>query len=267
MDRLRRLGVVFLKSLCVLFLVLGLTSQAFAQTSQICTLQGSVIDESTGLPIPIAFITASGSSTTTVTTTTLIETTATITTTITITGTTTTDINGNYCLGDLPEGIYDVTANATGYVPQTASDIVIVSGVTTVQDFSLTLAPAVKEVDVDFEPETLNTNNKSSDAVVTVKVHPPNGYTVDQIIPESVIIAEIGGYTTNIKPIKWNLKKDDGDDENDNSKLVLKYNRKEVLDVIRLYQLTGSVEITVTGRLSDDTPIIGSDDVKVKTKK
>jgi hypothetical protein len=167
----------------------------------------------------------------------------------------------------LPEGTYDVTADATGYVPQTASDIVIVSGVTTVLDFSLTPGPPAQEAGVDFEPETLNTNNKSKDAVVTIKMHPPEGHTAGQIIPESVIIADIGGNTTNISPIRWNLKNDDGDGENDNSALVLKYNRKEVLDVIRLYQLTGSVEITVTGLLTDDTPIIGSDMVKVKTKK
>jgi hypothetical protein len=48
---------------------------------------------------------------------------------------------------------------------------------------------------------------------------------------------------------------------------MLKYNRQDVLDVLRLYNLTGSVEITVTGSLSDNTPIIGSDDVTVKGKK
>jgi len=279
-----RLGAVFLKSLCVLFLVFGLTSQAFAQTSA-CSLQGTATDESTGLPITGALITSLGSSTITETTTSPIGTTATITTTAIITGTTITDVNGEYCFGDMPGGTYNVTATATGYEPQTADDVVIVPGVTTTQNFSLTPESAIKEVDIDFEPETLNTNNTGQDAKVTVKVHPPDGYIAEDFIPESVIIADIGGNTTNIKPIKWDMENDDdddndshdmyksggddddNDDDNDNSKLVLKYNRQEVLDVIRLYRLTGTVEITVTGRLTDNTPIIGSDDVTVKTKK
>ncbi|MCX5886043.1 MAG: carboxypeptidase-like regulatory domain-containing protein [Proteobacteria bacterium] len=269
-----RLGTVFLKSLGVLLLVLGLTSQAFAQ---VCSLQGTVTDASNGLPIAGALITSVGSSTITETTTTPLGTTATITTETTITGTTLTDVNGAYCFGDMPGGTYKVTATATGYVPQTADDVVIVSGMTTVQDFSLVPGSTIKEVDIKFEPETLNTNNTGHDAKVTVKVQPPNGYTADQIIPESVIISGIGGNATNIEPIKWNIENDNEDDndshhiskndDNDNSKLELKYNRQEVLDVIRLNQLTGSVEITVTGSLTDGSSIIGSDDVTVKTKK
>ena len=287
MCMVHRSGAVFLKSWCVLFLVLGLTSQAFAQTSA-CSLQGTVTDESTSFAIPGAHITAQGISTITETATTSLGTTATITTTITITAMTITDSNGDYCFGDLSTGTYEVAASADGYIMQTVPDVVIGEGTTTTQDFTLTPTtkpPTIKEVDIDFEPETLNTNNTSKDAVVTVKVHPPDGYIAEDFIPESVIIADIGGNTTNIKPIKWDMENDDdddndshdmyksggddddNDDDNDNSKLVLKYNRQEVLDVIRLYQLTGTVEITVTGRLTDNTPIIGSDDVTVKTKK
>lgn len=245
---------MLLKSFCVLILALSLASQVSAQTPPVCSLQGSVVDQSTGSPIPGASLTAISSSTITVTTTT-----ATITTTTTTTGTTTADVNGDYCFEGLPEGSYDVTADATGYLPQTVTDVVIVPGVTTVQDFSLTPGSAIKEVDVVFKPETLNTNNKG-EGVVTIKVHPPDGYTAMEIVPESVIIADIGGNMTNIDPIRWNM-------EDGKSVLMLKYNRQDVLDVLRLYLLTGSVEITVTGRLTDNTPIIGSDDVKVKNKK
>jgi hypothetical protein len=159
----------------------------------------------------------------------------------------------------LPGGTYNVTANATGYVPETAADVVIVPGGTTTQDFNLTPEQAIKEVDIKFEPETLNTNNKGSDSVVTVKVYPLDGYLADDIIPESVIIADIGGNMTNIEPIKWTT-------EDGHSVFKVKYNRQEILDVIRASQLTGDVAITITGLFNDDTGFIGSDSVTVKEK-
>jgi hypothetical protein len=73
------------------------------------------------------------------------------------------------------------------------------------------------------------------------------------------MIADIGGNTTNIAPLKWKI-------ENGKS-LQLKYNRSEILNVLRSYQLTGSVEMTITGRLTDNKLFIGSDRVTVKTKK
>jgi len=244
------------KSVYFLILALGLASQVFAQIPAICSLQGSVVNESNGLPIPIALITAQGISMITATTSTPLGTMETITTVTTITGTTTTDINGDYCFGNLPGGTYNVTANATGYIPETAADVVIVPGGTTTQDFSL--SPA-EEVTVKFEPETLNTNNKGSDSVVTVKVYPPDGYSADDIVPESVIIADIGGNMTNIEPIKWTI-------EDGHSVFKVKYNRQEILDVIRASQLTGDVAITITGLFNDDTGFIGSDSVTVKNK-
>jgi len=111
---------------------------------------------------------------------------------------------------------------------------------------------------IDIQPSTLNTDSKDQDAVVTIKVSPPAGYTADAIIPESVMIADIGGNTTNIAPLKWKI-------ENGKS-LQLKYNRSEILNVLRSYQLTGSVEMTITGRLTDNKLFIGSDRVTVKGK-
>ena len=111
---------------------------------------------------------------------------------------------------------------------------------------------------IDIQPETLNTESKDQDEFVTIKVFPPAGYTAEAIIPESVMIADIGGNTTNIAPLKWKIE---------NGKfLQLKYNRSEILNVLRSYQLTGSVEITVAGRLTDNKPFIGSDRVTVKGK-
>lgn len=54
---------------------------------------------------------------------------------------TTTDAAGQYSLR-LPVGTYDATASAFGFLPETATGLVISDGVTTTQDFALTLAPS-----------------------------------------------------------------------------------------------------------------------------
>jgi subtilisin family serine protease len=79
------------------------------------TLQGTVTDSATGLPIAGAAISAVG------------------------TGGTynaTTDANGFYQI-TLPAGSYDVSATKTGYTSQTATGVAVTAGATTVQDFAL----------------------------------------------------------------------------------------------------------------------------------
>jgi hypothetical protein len=79
------------------------------------TLQGTVTDSATGLPIAGAAVSAVG------------------------TGGTyndTTDAGGFYQL-TLPAGSYDVSAAKTGYTSQTAAGVVVTAGATTVQDFAL----------------------------------------------------------------------------------------------------------------------------------
>jgi len=79
------------------------------------TLQGTVTDSTTGLPIAGAAISAVG------------------------TGGTyndTTDASGFYQIS-LPAGTYEVTAAASGYTSQTVSGVVVSEGATTVQDFAL----------------------------------------------------------------------------------------------------------------------------------
>jgi PKD repeat protein len=49
---------------------------------------------------------------------------------------TTTDPGGYYTL-TLPTGTYSVTADAIGYLPQTITNVVVISGETTIQDFAL----------------------------------------------------------------------------------------------------------------------------------
>src|SRR5438270_13179092 len=56
--------------------------------------------------------------------------------------TTTTDVNGNYSFTGLPSGTYpSVTASFPGYNSITVANVVINDGLTTTQDFALTLAP------------------------------------------------------------------------------------------------------------------------------
>jgi len=55
---------------------------------------------------------------------------------------TTTDISGNYSFLDIPAGTYpSISASFPGYVTATASDIIVIDGGTTDQDFSLDTAP------------------------------------------------------------------------------------------------------------------------------
>jgi hypothetical protein len=78
------------------------------------TLQGTVTDASTGLPIAGATVTANPTGTTA-----------------------TTGPDGIYSMS-LPVGTYDVTASAYGYGAATATGVVITDGGTTTQDFALT---------------------------------------------------------------------------------------------------------------------------------
>jgi hypothetical protein len=55
----------------------------------------------------------------------------------------TTDALGQYSMTGLAAGDYDVTAEAAGYYDQTVEDVVVTAGMTTVQDFSLTVDTAL----------------------------------------------------------------------------------------------------------------------------
>jgi hypothetical protein len=76
-----------------------------------------------------------------------------------------------------------------------------------------------------------------------------------------VIIRDVEGNTVNITPVRWNTSEDE------ESELMLKYSRAELQNEIITYNLTGEVEVTVTGTLLDVTSFIGSDTIKVKSPK
>jgi len=100
---------------------LAAVQQAIAQCVGVGTLQGTVTDSSTGLPIEGAAIEAvwSGGGT----------------------WNDTTDAAGLYQL-TVPIGLYDVTAAKFAYLTETASGVEVFEDTTTVQDFALDPAPA-----------------------------------------------------------------------------------------------------------------------------
>ena len=119
--------------------------------------------------------------------------------------------------------------------------------------------------DVDIKPETLNLKSKGN--WITVFVEPPAGYEAEAIIADSVIISEVRGVTTvgtTIEPVRSNIKDDDEDGVNE---LMLKYSRSELQEVLKSNNLTGQVEITVTGSLTDAETFAGSDTVRVRGPK
>ena len=54
----------------------------------------------------------------------------------------TTDANGDYSIGNVPEGTYDVTASAGGFVNETKTGISVTADTTTPVNFALAAAPA-----------------------------------------------------------------------------------------------------------------------------
>lgn len=96
-------------------------------------LEGAVTDSEGGLPIPGAQITAQPGD---------------------IAGTT--GVDGTYLLS-LPQGIYDVTAGAACYLPQTTSSVEITAGLTTTQDFALIPVGPPAGLGVTWSPELPST--------------------------------------------------------------------------------------------------------------
>ena len=118
--------------------------------------------------------------------------------------------------------------------------------------------------EVDIKPETLNLKISHGKSVITCFVEAPEGYEAEEIIADSVIISEVRGVMTvgtTIEPVRSNIKDDDEDGVNE---LMLKYSRSELQEVLKSNNLTGQVEITVTGSLTDTETFTGSDTVRVR---
>ena len=61
---------------------------------------------------------------------------------VTTTRTATTNAAGVYEILMAPEGTYEMTASRFGYLPETVTDVAVISGTVTIQDFVLTQAPS-----------------------------------------------------------------------------------------------------------------------------
>jgi hypothetical protein len=126
------------------------------------TLQGTVTDSATGLPISGATVSAVGAGS----------------------YNTTTDASGFYQLTVL-EGNYSVTASKTGYTSQTASGVVVLVGATTVQDFAL---DPVAQSSVHVNAITLSYTIKGKRITVqaTVNIRDQG----NQLVPSATVSSE-----------------------------------------------------------------------------
>lgn len=120
--------------------------------------------------------------------------------------------------------------------------------------------PIVTEIDI--HPESLNPKSKGK--WITCIVEAPEGYTAVDIVPESILITEIGGVDTEIAASRSQITDDDEDGEDE---LMLKYPRTEINAVITENSLKGEVEIWIDGALDDEALFTGSDTVRVKGSK
>jgi hypothetical protein len=141
-----------------------------------------------------------------------------------------------------------ILAVATGFV------ILVVTGLV-----SPCLAHMVGD-DIDIKPKTLGSVCKRESITVTWDM--PDGCVPEDIVPETVIISNIGGDPVSLGPASHRFKRH-GDDWH----LLLKYDCSEVLDVIITNDLRGEVVIEISGTLSDGTSFIGWDDIHVKRKR
>jgi thermitase len=108
----------------------------------------------------------------------------------------TTDASGDYCITDVPEGSYTVSASADGYEASSQGNVVVNAGNTAAVDFSLTAeSPAVNTMWV--ESITFTPNGKH--LTITVKVVNPEPVRKARVMLEltkdGTLVAEFSGLT------------------------------------------------------------------------
>ena len=114
------------------------------------------------------------------------------------------------------------------------------------------------EADIDIKPHVISTECTSE--LITIVVEPPDDYTTADIIPESVIISNIGGNQVNVIPLSYEII----GNTNDDTYLMLTYNCSDILGGITKYNRKRGVKITVSGTLSDGEAFTGLEEIKVK---
>ena len=125
-------------------------------------------------------------------------------------------------------------------------------------------ADTAVEADIDIKPQKLNPQSKGR--WINCFITPPDGYLAEDIDPEGLIISEIGEVILNpgLEGIWWEIIYDD----NEEPKLLVKFLRQEVNEVIIDNDLEGEVEILVEGTLSQGAAgFFGTDTIKIKKSK
>ena len=152
--------------------------------------------------------------------------------------------------------------NATGLSPNTNNTIstrtVDTSGdvnQTWVNHSAWTQAgPDTTPATVDFDPDTLN--KKSKGKWVTVYTELPAGYNVTDINVSTMMLNET--VPAELQPTEIGDYDSDGIPD-----LMVKFDRQAVIDIL---SIGDAVDITVTGKLYDETPFEGSDVIRVIDK-
>ena len=115
--------------------------------------------------------------------------------------------------------------------------------------FEITSHTTEIEASVNIDPDTLNL--KSHGKWITCYVTLPEGYNVDEVIPQSLLLEE------QIAPT-WSYV----DDE---QVLKIKFNRSDVLDLLQSDGLNGAaeVELLIGGEMTDGTLFAGTDMIRI----
>jgi len=173
-----------------------------------------------------------------------------------------TDASGFYSV-EVSPGIYDVTAEMTGYEPQTVMDVSVAADATVVQDFALAPeAVGVLSVMLDLNPNTLNL--KSRGMWVTCYIEPPEGYSAEDIDFSTIMLGNVPVESR----LKYGFVKNPVIEDRDGNgipELMVKFGKQALLEYVRdvLGITWGDVALEVTGELTDGTQFKGSDTIKV----
>jgi hypothetical protein len=167
----------FRQSFASLFFVIGCCGMAWSQAS-FTSLRGTITDPS-GALVPGAAVTIENKSTS-------------------LKSSQTANGSGEYQFQQIPPGTYLVTANGSGFSPQSKQADLLVNQPATI-NFKLTVQASATTVDVSSEAETLNTTDASIGNSVnnaTIQALPMEGRNVTDLLSMQPGVLYLGQQTT-----------------------------------------------------------------------